>query len=119
MAPRKDIEATINTYGNYGKDDIKTSARNNPYNVIGRSGQGYDKVYTVPNGQSDYTGSKSGITGVQVKVEGSAILHLTGGGSIAAALLPIADTQGEIIPLSIAKVTAASSATIWLYRGQK
>ena len=99
MAPRKDIEATINTYGNYGKNQITGSGRNHPYNVIGRAGKGYEAVYTVPDGQSDYTGSKGPISGVSLIANDSTSL-------------------GEITPLSIKKVTAASSATIRLFRGQ-
>ena len=119
MAPRKDIEATINTYGNYGKNQITGSGRNHPYNVIGRAGKGYEAVYTVPDGQSDYTGSKGPISGVQVVTHGSAVLHLTGGGTMAASLIANDSTSlGEITPLSIKKVTAASSTTIRLFRGQ-
>ena len=121
MAPRKDIEATISSYENYGKNDVTSSARNHPYNVIQGDAisKGYDRVYTVPDGQSDYTGSKAPITGVQVVTHGSAVLHLTGGGSIAASLIANdATSLGEITPLSVKKVTAASSATIRLFRGQ-
>ena len=123
MAPRKDIEATLNTYGNYGKNDITGSgvvnSRNHPYNVTGRAGKGYEAVYVVPDGQSDYTGSRSPISGVQVVTHGDAVLHLTGGGTVAASLIANDATSiSEITPLSIAKVTAADSATIRLFRGQ-
>ena len=119
MAPRKDIEASISSYGNYARGNATGSGRNHPYNVIGRAGKGYEAVYTVPDGQSDYTGSRSPISGVQVVTHGSAVLHLTGGGSIAASLIANDATSiGEITPLSIAKVTAADSATIRLFRGQ-
>ena len=121
MAPRKDIEVTLSCYENYAKGNVTGSTRNHPYNVINGEipSRGYDRVYTVPDGQSDYTGSRGPISGVQVVTHGSAVFHLTSGGTVAASLLALDSTSlGEITPLSVKKVTAASSATIRLFRGK-
>ena len=121
MAPRKDIEVTISSYEKFEQGNVTGSGRNHPYNVINGeiTSRGYDKVYTVPDGQSDYTGSRGPITGIQVVTHGSAVLHLTGGGTVAASLIANDATSiSEITPMSIVKVTAASSAAIRLFRGK-
>ena len=117
MAPRKDIEATLSSYGNYAKGSVTGSGRNHPFSVIGREGKGYTAAYTIADGQNDFTGSRSGISGVQVITHGSAVFHLTGGGTVAASAIVLdASAKGVITPLSIVKVTAASSAAITVYR---
>ena len=114
MAPRKDIEATISAYGNYGKNAVTSSERNHPFNVIGRTGDAYTQAYDIADGMTAFTGSMSGISGVNVLTHGSAILHLTGGGSVAAAELE--SDNGYIAKIAIHKVTAADSAAITVYR---
>ena len=116
MAPRKDIECTISSYGNYKKGNVTGSGRNHPFSVIGPMiGQGYTAAYDIPNGQSDFTGSRSGVCGVHVTTHGSAVFHLTGGGTIAASELGEGD-DGYIAPLHIKKVTGASSAVITVFK---
>ena len=113
MAPRKDIEATLNTYGNYGKKEITGSDRNHPFNVIGRTGK-WGHAESVATGLNDYTGSRAGVSGVTVLTHDSAVIHLTGGGSIAAEQL---EDKGTIHELSINKISAAgSSAAITVFR---
>ena len=110
MAPRADIDATINRYGNYALPGVTGSMH--PWNITGHAGK-WAKAYDIPNGQSDFTGSRAGIGGVSVITAGSAVFHLTGGGtSVDAADLV---NQG-IVELSVAKVTAASSAVISVFK---
>ena len=119
---RKDISATINVYGNYGKDDVTTSARNHPYNVVGRynasnailSGKAFTQAFDIADGINDFTGSRAGVCGVNVLTHGSAVLHLTGGGTVVASELE--SDNGVIVPIAIKQVTAASSAAITVYR---
>ena len=122
MAPRKDIEVTLSSYGNYAKGSVTGSGRNHPFSVVGRVGtlsptEGYTTAYAIVDGQNDFTGSRSGISGVQVVTHGDAIFHLQGGGTVAAdAIILDASAKGIITPLSIVKVTAADSAAITVYR---
>ena len=68
---------------------------------------------TVADGQTDYTGSNDQRwNAVIVKTHGSAVLHQPGGGSIAATNL----TAGVVYDISVSKITAASSAIIYLLR---
>lgn len=106
MAPRKDIDATLNTYQNYRKGNV-TGSTYHPFNITGHPGK-YYAAYDIPDGQSDFTGSKAGVGAVVVKTHGSAVFHLTGGGTV-----PAEDCEGGgIVELSVKKVTAASSAKI-------
>ena len=82
---RSDTEKTLDTLGHPGK---------------------YIGATTVADGQTDYTGSNFGYGAVIVKTHGSAIFHLTDGGTIAATNL----SAGVVYDLSLAKITAASSA---------
>lgn len=115
MAPRKDIEATISSYGNYARGNATGSGRNHPFNVLGHVGHGYTAAYDIPNGQSDFTGSRSGVCGVHVTTHGAAVFHLVGGGTIAASELGEGD-DGHIVPIHIKQVTAASSAVITVFK---
>jgi len=67
---------------------------------------------TVADGMTAYTGSSYGWNAVVVKTHGSAVFHLSGGGAIPAANL----TAGVVYELSLKKITAASSATIYLLK---
>ena len=69
---------------------------------------------TVSDGQTDYTGSNYGYGAVIVKTHGSAVFHLSNGGTVAAENL----TAGVVYDLSLAKITAASSATIYVLKTQ-
>ena len=69
-------------------------------------------VETVADGMTAYTGSRWGFGAVIVKTAGSAVFHLSGGGTIAAANL----SAGEVYEFSLQKITAASSATIYLLK---
>ena len=88
---RSDTEKTLDTLGHPGK---------------------YIASVTVADGQTDYTGSNFGYGAVIVKTHGSAIFHLTDGGTIAATNL----SAGVVYDLSLAKITAASSATIYVLK---
>ena len=81
---------------------------------MGHPGKYYAQAAAVQNGQTDYTGSNFGYGAVMVKTHGSAVIHLSGGGSIPAGDL----TAGVIHDLSISKITAASSATIYVLKRQ-
>lgn len=111
MAPRKDIEATISTYENYGKNAI-TSSNHFPFNVVGKVGK-WSQAIDVGNGLNEFTGSRAGVSGITVLTHGSAVVHLTAGGSIPASEL---EDKGSIHELSISKITAASSAAITVFR---
>ena len=69
-------------------------------------------VETVADGMTAYTGSNYGASAVIVKTHGSAVLHLAGGGQIPAANL----TAGVVYDFSISKITAASSAVIYVLK---
>ena len=79
--------------------------------VLGHPGK-YIGSATVADGQTDYTGSNFGYGAVIVKTHGSAIFHLTDGGTVAATNL----TAGVVYDLSLAKITAASSAVIYVLK---
>jgi len=113
MAPRTDIDATINTYGNYGKNAITGSDRNHPYNILGGMGK-WNKAYDVTDGLNEYTGSRAGVNGIHVTTHGSAVIHLSGGGTVVASELEAADAQ--IIDMGIKRITAANSAVITVYK---
>ena len=70
---------------------------------------------TVADGMTAYTGSNYGWNAAIVKTHGSAVFHLSGGGTIAATNL----TAGVVYEFSIQKITAASSATIYLLKTQE
>ena len=69
-------------------------------------------VETVADGMTAYTGSRWGFGAVIVKTAGSAVFHLSDGGTIPAANL----TEGVVYDLSLSKITAASSATIYVLK---
>ena len=109
MAPRKDIDGSINRYGNYALP--ATTGSNFPFNITGHPGK-FSSAFDIPDGQSDFTGSKAGVGAVLVKTHGAAVFHLTGGGSV-----PAEDCEGAgFVELSVKKVTAASSAKITVLR---
>ena len=81
---------------------------------LGHPGK-YFQTQTVADGQTDYTGSNYGYGSVIVKTHGSAVFHLSGGGSIPAENL----TAGVVYDLSLAKITAASSAAIYVMKRQQ
>jgi hypothetical protein len=95
----------------YIYDSSETSGSD--FDRLGDPGK-YYKSQTVADGQTDYTGSNYGYGSVIVNTHGSAIFHLSSGGSIAAANL----TAGVVYDLSLAKITAASSATIYVMKKQ-
>ena len=70
---------------------------------------------TVADGMTAYTGSNYGWNAAIVKTHGSAVFHLSGGGTIPANNL----TAGVVYEFSIQKITAASSATIYLLKTQE
>ena len=78
--------------------------------------KGYPGTYisasAVADGMTAYTGSNYGASAVIVKTHGSAVLHLAGGGQIPAANL----TAGVVYDFSISKITAASSAVIYVLK---
>ena len=83
----------------------------NQFERLGHPGRYYNSQ-TVSDGQTDYTGSNYGVGAVIVKTHGSAVFHLTGGGTV-----PAEDCEGAgFVELSVAKVTAASSAKITVLR---
>jgi len=112
MAPRKDIEATINRYGNYKfGDGLTVTGSHYPHSLAGHAGK-WHKAYDVPDGQSDFTGSRAGVGAAIVQAHGAAVFHLTGGGSV-----PALDCElGGLVELSIAKITAASTAKITVFK---
>ena len=67
---------------------------------------------TVANGMTAYTGSNYGWNAVIVKTHGSAVFHLSGGGTVAATNL----TAGVVYEFSLQKITAASSAVIYVLK---
>ena len=81
------------------------------FDNIGHPGKYYASK-TVADGQTDYTGSNYGYGSVIVKTHGSAVFHLSGGGTIEAENL----ATGVIYDLSLAKITAASSAVIYVMK---
>ena len=72
----------------------------------------YWQTTTVADGMTAYTGSNYGWNAAIVKTAGSAVFHLSGGGTIAAANL----SAGVVYEFSLEKITAASSATIYLLK---
>ena len=72
----------------------------------------YWQTTTVADGMTAYTGSNYGWNAAIVKTSGSAVFHLSGGGTISAANL----TEGVVYDLSLSKITAASSATIYVLK---
>ena len=78
--------------------------------------KGYPGTYisasAVADGMTAYTGSNYGVSAVIVKTHGSAVFHLADGGQIPAANL----TAGVIYDFSISKITAASSAVIYVLK---
>jgi len=114
MAPRKDIEATISSYQNYAKGSVTGSGRNHPYSVVGKTGDAYTAAYDIIDGQSDFTGSRSGVCGVHVTSATNATFHLTGGGSVVVAEIISAD--GVIVPLAIKQITGADTVIGTVYR---
>ena len=84
------------------------------FSRLGHPGRYYASV-AVADGQTDYTGSNYGYGAVIVKTHGSAIFHLSDGGTIPAANL----TAGVIYELSVSKITAASSAAIYILKRQQ
>ena len=78
--------------------------------------KGYPGTYisasAVADGMTAYTGSNYGVGAVIVKTHGSAVLHLAAGGEIPAANL----TAGVVYDFSIKKITAASSAVIYVLK---
>ena len=72
----------------------------------------YISASAVADGMTAYTGSNYGASAVIVKTHGSAVFHLASGGTIPAANL----TAGIVYDLSISKITAASSAVIYVLK---
>ena len=69
-------------------------------------------VETVADGMTAYTGSNYGWNAAIVKTHGSAVFHLSGGGTIAATNL----SAGVVYEFSLQKITDASSAVIYLLK---
>lgn len=84
------------------------------FDRLGHPGK-YFQTQTVADGQTDYTGSNYGYGSVIVETHGSAVFHLSGGGSIPAANL----AAGVVYDLSLTKITAASSAVIYVMKRQQ
>jgi len=84
------------------------------FEKLGHPGR-YYKAQAVADGQTDYTGSNYGYGAVIVKTHGSAVFHLSDGGTIPAANL----TAGVVYELSLDKITAASSAVIYVLKRQQ
>ena len=96
-------------YGNYVRTGVTGS--NHPFDASGHPGR-WQSAFDIPDGQSDFTGSKAGVGAVLVKTHGAAVFHLTGGGTV-----PAEDCEGAgFVELSVKKVTAASSAKITVLR---
>lgn len=77
---------------------------------LGHPGKYYNVIkYTA--GQVDFTGSNYGYGAVIMKTEGSAVIHLSGGGSIDAVDLP-----NDVIDLSVAKITGGTAAEIYVLK---
>ena len=72
----------------------------------------YISASVVSDGMTAYTGSNYGASAVIVKTHGSAVFHLSNGGTIPAANL----TAGVVYDLSLSKITAASSAVIYVLK---
>ena len=90
-----------------------TDKSTSDFKDLGHPGKYYESQ-TVSDGQTDYTGSNYGFGAVIVKTEGSAVFHLSNGGTVAAVNL----TAGVVYDLSLTKITAASSATIYVLKTQ-
>ena len=70
---------------------------------------------TVADGMTAYTGSNYGWNAAIVKTHGSAVFHLSGGGTVAATNL----SAGVVYEFSLEKISAASSAVIYLLKTQE
>ena len=90
-----------------------TSSLSSTHQTRKGSYTGWTATGTVADGQTDFTGSNAQRwDGFIVKTHGSAVLHQPGGGSIAAANV----TAGVVYDIAVSKITAASSAVIYLLR---
>ena len=75
----------------------------------------YWQTTTVADGMTAYTGSNYGWNAAIVKTHGSAVFHLSGGGTIPATNL----SAGVVYEFSLQKITDASSAVIYLLKTQE
>jgi len=85
----------------------------NQFDRLGHPGK-YTAVQSVANTQVDFTGSNYGYGAVIVKTEGSAVITLSGGGSIDAVDLP-----NDVVELSVAKISGGTSAEIYVLKRQQ
>ena len=92
---------------------INNATDQNQFDRLGHPGR-YTSVIKYTAGQVDFTGSNYGYGAVIMKTEGSAVIHLSGGGSIDAVDLP-----NDIVELSVAKITGGTSAEIYVLKRQQ
>ena len=87
------------------------------YNVFQNQGHPgrWSAAETVTDGMTAYTGSNYGWNAAIVKTHGSAVFHLSGGGTVAATNL----SAGVVYEFSISEISAASSAVIYLLKTQE
>ena len=85
----------------------------NQFDRLGHPGR-YTSVIKYTADQVDFTGSNYGYGAVIVKTEGSAVITLSGGGSIDAVDLP-----NDVVELSVAKISGGTSAEIYVLKRQQ
>tara|TARA_R110000737_G_scaffold43064_3_gene63621 strand:- start:141 stop:539 length:399 start_codon:yes stop_codon:yes gene_type:complete len=102
-------DATINTYGNYGKNEVTQSVRNFPFNQLGHSGQWVRCEDQAKDTTVYYTGSRVGVAGVMLQHSDAAVagttFQFTGGGSTTAVGL----TVGELYKFSLSSMTVVDA----------
>ena len=102
-------DATINTYGNYGKNEVTMSARNFPFNQQGHPGQWVRCEDQAKATTVHYTGSRAGVAGVILEHSDAAaagtVFQFTGGGSTTGVGL----TAGELYKFSLSSVTVVNA----------
>lgn len=103
-------DATINTYGNYGKNEVTTSARNFPFNQQGHPGQWVRCEDQAINKTVAYTGSRAGVGGIILQAAAAnhadCVINFTGGGSTTGVGL----TVGELYKFSVKEITTRNSS---------
>lgn len=85
----------------------------NQFQRLGHPGR-YTSVIKYTSGQTDFTGSNYGYGAVIMKTHGSAVIELSGGGSIDAVDLP-----NDVIELSVSKISGGTSAEIYVLKRQQ
>ena len=111
-------DATINTYGNYGKNQVTQSARNFPFNQLGHPGQWVRAEDQAKNTTVYYTGSRAGAAGIILQHSDAAaagtIIQFTGGGSTTGVGLTVGELyKFSVSSLAVANATNAKVKVLW------